>query len=439
MDPLVTTLVLILLALLGARFSFSNVSVPAGPRLLFRTGTHFLFLGFLLGPTLVGLLSGQALRQLLPLMALGLGWVGFLFGVQLDRAHLREFPWSFHLFALGQAVVAFALFAALAWVGLDSMGSGGEVSTLLVLGAAATACVSAPAGIAMVSTNFMVRGPLRRLLFYVASVDAVVGVLALQVTYALFHPTDVILGLPRVTALGWVVVASGLGVISGILFLWLTRTRVQADELVLYLLGITAFSSGAALHLQLSPLFVSMIMGAVVVNLSPDREQIYDALQKWEKPTYVVLLLLAGALLRFPTAWIVALGAGYALLRAGAKATGGLVMSRVLPLEGPPPMRVGLGLIFQGGISIAMAVSCLLTFQGMGIVDGSRVDIFFGTVILGVILAELAGPFFTTGVLRRAGEISPRVEEALARGDEAGAHQEAVRHGLSGPEGEPDA
>jgi len=49
MDPLVATLVLILLALLGSRLSFSTERIPAGPRLLFRTGTHFLVLGFLLG------------------------------------------------------------------------------------------------------------------------------------------------------------------------------------------------------------------------------------------------------------------------------------------------------------------------------------------------------------------------------------------------------
>ena len=434
MDPLVSTLVLILLALFGARWSFSNVSVPPGPRLFFRTGTHFLLLGFLLGPAVLSFMTDEALGQLFPLIALGLGWVGFLFGLQLDREYLREFPWTFHLFALGQAVVAFGIFTGLAWLGLEVAGVGGEVPTLLILGAAATACVSAPAGIAVVSTNFLVRGPVRTLLFYAASVDAVVGILALQITYALFHPADVILDLTRVAALGWVVVAAGIGVICGILFLWLTRAKVEADELVLYLLGIAAFSSGIALHLQLSPLFVSVIMGAVVANLSPDRERIFSALQKWEKPIYVVLLLLSGALLRFPTPWIVVLGVGYALLRGAAKLGGGFVLSRILPLEGPPPRRLGLGLVFQGGISIAMAVSGLLTYQGLGYGDLNAVDLLFGTVILGVILAELAGPLLATRVLRRAGEISPRVEEALARGDEQRAQKEAVRYASPGPE-----
>ena len=110
MDPLVGTLVLIFLALLGARFSFSTERVPQGPRLLFRTGTHFLLLGFLLGPSGVGLLSEAATSELSPFLALGMGWVGFHFGLQLDRASLGRFPAPYHVAAYGQAVITFFLF-----------------------------------------------------------------------------------------------------------------------------------------------------------------------------------------------------------------------------------------------------------------------------------------------------------------------------------------
>ncbi len=56
------------------------------------------------------------------------------------------------------------------------------------MGAAATASVSTPAGIALISTNYLVRGKVRDLLFFVASLDALVGITALQVTYALILP-----------------------------------------------------------------------------------------------------------------------------------------------------------------------------------------------------------------------------------------------------------
>ena len=100
---------------MGARFTFSRQRTPLGPRLLFRTGTHFLIVGFLIGPAGLGVVTEQATGQLLPFLALGLGWVGFQFGLQLDRENLRLFAASYHALAIGQAAITFALFFG--WAG----------------------------------------------------------------------------------------------------------------------------------------------------------------------------------------------------------------------------------------------------------------------------------------------------------------------------------
>lgn len=426
MDPFVPTLILILLALLGARFSFSTISIPPGPRLVFRTGTHFLFLGLALGPHALGVLTEEAVRQLFPLLGLGLGWIGFLFGLQLDRRSLRQFPPVFLILMLGQAILTFFFFLGLGWLTLLLLGQRGEVQGLLLVGAAATACISTPAGIALISTNFLVRGKVRDLLFFVASLDALVGITGLQIAYSIFPPGALVAEFSVGPDLLWIFVALGLGVVCGILFLWLTRPRPGGEELVLFLLGIAAFSSGAALQLQLSPLFVSVTMGAVVANLSPEPQRVYRVLQEWEKPIYVVFLILAGALLNFPTLWILPLALGYALIRAGGKVLGNMVMVRIIPLPFPTPKRFGLGLLPQGGISLAMAISGVLTYAGLGLGSLNAVDILFSVVVLGVILSELTGPFFTQNILVRAGEISPRVQEALRSRNKQQAHVEAM-------------
>jgi hypothetical protein len=191
--------------------------------------------------------------------------------------------------------------------------------------------------------------------------------------------------------------------------------------MVLFLLGIAAFASGAALQLQLSPLFVSVVMGSVVANFSPDPQRVFRVLHEWEKPIYVVFLLLAGALLDFSTPWIAVLALGYAILRGGGKVIGNLAMIRVLPLEVTPPRRFGLGLIPQGGISLAMAISGVLTYGGLVLNGMDAADLLFAVVVLGVLLSELAGPFFTLNILQRAGEISPKMEAALAKASAPGA------------------
>jgi Sodium/hydrogen exchanger family len=428
MEPLLSTLVLILLALLGANLSFSTEHVPSGPRLLFKTGTHFVLVGFILGPAGLELFSAEALEQLSPLLVLGLGWVGLLFGMQLDRDTLGQFPRSFHTLALVQAVLAFLFFAGVGLLGLEMIGRSTEVTRLMVWGAAATACLSTPAGIAIVSSNFLVRGNMRRLLFFVASLDAVVGIIALQVIYSLLHPTPLGQAFGAVPALGWMVVSLGLGTVCGIVFLWLTRKRPDSDELVLFLMGGAAFAAGAAMQLQLSPLFVSVVMGAVVANLSPGHRRVFRNLQRWEKPVYVVLLIMAGAFLRFPTLWIIPLAAAYVILRVGAKVAGGAIAVRMIPLPFTPPKRLGLGLMPQGGISLALAISLMLTFRGLDPDGLDAIDTLFSIVLIGVVVSELAGPVFTTAALRQAGEISPEVEQALAVGDAEEAQAQALRH-----------
>lgn len=429
MDPLLTTLVLILLALLGARFTFSTQRVPAGPRLLFRTGIHFLVLGYLLGPGGLSLLTDEAVTRLHPLVALGLGWVGLLFGMQLDRETLRQFPPGFHLLALSQATVAFGLFLLIGLAGLELIGQRGEGTTLLIVGAAATACMSTPAGVAMVSANFLVRGPVRQLLFFIASVDALVGIVALQVAYVVYHPGSVLAGVGSPPAVVWFLLAVGLGVVCGIIFVWLVRPRPGREGLVLYLLGIAALGSGVALQLQLSPIFVCVVMGAVVANLAPDPQRVFQALEKWEKPIYVVLLLLAGALVTLPTWWILPLALAYALVRLGAKWMGNVVTVPLIPLSFPVPRSLGLGLIPQGGISLALAISLVLTYSGLILPDGTRgMELLFAVIVAGVVLSELVGPVLTVRLLTSAGEISPEVVEALEEGDEERAEEEALQN-----------
>jgi hypothetical protein len=113
-----------------------------------------------------------------------------------------------------------------------------------------------------------------------------------------------------------------------------------------------------------------------------------------------------------------------------------MAMVRLLPLPFQTPKRFGLGLLPQGGISLAMAISGVLTYAGLGLGDLNAVDLLFSVVVLGVILSELTGPVFTRNVLVRAGEISPRVEEALAAGNVETAHVEAMH---PDPEGRPDS
>ena len=435
MDPVLSTLILISLALVGARISFSPANIAAGPRLLFRTGIHFIVIGFVLGPSVLDLVTREALEDLFPFFALGFGWVGFLFGMQLKRETVRAFAAHMHRFSGGQALIAFVLMTAVGLVGLLAFGHLGRVEALLVLLASATACTSAPAGVAMVSSNFLVRGPVRDVLFFAASVDGIVGIILLQLIYAGFHPPDALGPLGDLPAFAWTVLALCVGLLCGIVFVWLSRGHTAKEELVLFLMGITAFAAGAALQLQLSALFVCVVMGSVVANLVPDSGRVFRVMARWEKPAYVILLILTGALVQFSTPWIIPLAFAYGILRGSAKVVGASAMIRFGTLPFPTPRFLGLGLIPQGGISLVMALSALLTFYGLelGGVDVSQG--LFSVVVLGVVLSELVGPMLTTETLVRAGEISSGIEGELAVGNHDRTTAKAARHTSEIPNG----
>lgn len=404
METLFPTLVLILLALLGARISFSTERSGLGPRLLFRTGAHFVLVGFALGPSGLGLLTSDATEQLSPLLALGLGWVGFHFGLQLDRRTLQQFPASHHLFALGEAALAFLIFAGVGFAIARAAGVEDTVLLLLTLSAACTAAVTTPAGIAMVSASLGAKGSVRNLLLFVGSVDALIGITALQVTYALYRP-GFAEGPAALSQLLFVALALGLGVVCGIVFLWLTRSRLAPEELVLFLLGTCAFASGVALQWDLSPLFVSVIMGAVVANFSRSTERVQHLLARWEKPVYVVFLLIAGALIEIPHWLVFPIAIGYAALRFMAKWAGAGAVAGVVRFSFDVPRGVGLGLIPQGGIPIAMAVSGALMYSDLRIRGVDAEAVLFAVIVMGVALAELTGPLLATRLLDRAGAI----------------------------------
>jgi hypothetical protein len=405
MSSLAATLILIVLALVGARVSFSTEKVSPGPRLLFRTGTHFLLVGFVLGPEALGLLTPEATRGLVPFLALGLGWVGFHFGLQLDAESLRLFPARLFLLAFGQATLTFVIFGVVAFGLAAAFGLEGDRVPMLVLAAACTAAITTPAGIGMISSTFDAKGKVRDLLFFVASLDALVGIVALQVTYSLYRPQSAVAASGGLVDLRWIGAAAGLGIICGIVFIWLTRYRPTSEELMLYLLGISAFAAGAALQWGLSPLFVSVTVGAMVANLGTSRRRVLPFMQRWEKIVYVTFLLLAGALLRIPS-WVVFPAAlGYALVRAGAKVVGSAAMVRVLRLDPEIPRTLGLGLIPQGGISIAMAASGVLMYADAPIAGIDAGAAVFAVILLGVVLSELTGPFLTMALLARVGEL----------------------------------
>jgi Kef-type K+ transport system membrane component KefB len=162
---------------------------------------------------------------------------------------------------------------------------------------------------------------------------------------------------------------------------------------------MAVFSGGIALSFKLSPLFVNTLMGIVVANLPGSRNRIFNLLSRLEKPFYVVFLILAGAIWRPGSPWGLPLAVLYLVLRLIGKVSGGYLAAWTAPESSRPPPTVGLGLISQGGIAIAMVMNYYQLSSAV------VTDAVVTTVLVAVILNELASPSLAKNVLSRAGEI----------------------------------
>jgi uncharacterized membrane protein len=60
--------------------------------IFFLSGIVYIFLSLFLGKKGLNVLSPDILEGFSPLINLGLGWIGFLFGFQLEYRYLRRFP-----------------------------------------------------------------------------------------------------------------------------------------------------------------------------------------------------------------------------------------------------------------------------------------------------------------------------------------------------------
>ncbi len=404
MRLLLTALALLVISLLGARLGFRSRRASLGIRLFFSSGSHFVLIGVLVGPRVAGLVREESLAALAPFVAFGLGWIGLLFGLQFDRRALRVFTRGERLVCVAEGGISLLVLAA----GLTALGlvawPGDPGAVAAGLAGAAAGCASSPTGAAVVFGSARVRGPLSRLVSLCTSLDGAVGIVALGVVYAVVHEAAVPARL-ELGPLRWIVVPLLLATFFGWLFLSLSREKPPAEELVLFLLGLALVLAGTSLSVATSTLFAALVAGMFLANLSPLRRRVYAVMAAWEKPVHVLFLLLAGTLMSLRSWWVGAAVAAYLAVRTAGKLLGGLTAEPLLR-DQPASRSLGAGLLSQGGLSIALAVSALLVLRSR-FPDSAAVPALFDAVVLGVIGFEIIGPPAMRSVLVRGGEMEP--------------------------------
>ncbi len=375
--------VLLAVAYVGGHPRMLRLQEQIGIRGVILAGFPFVALGLIASLPAVGVLTDDVIPTLRPVLQLGLGWIGFIIGAQLDIRVLDRVPRGSAYLLLIEAIAPFgvtALACGAVMIGTFGLSLDDPAAwrDIVLLGAAAA--MTAPRKFRGFANRTWFEG--RGADVLLGQLDEIVGVVGLLFIMAYFRHDDA--STWQLPGTAWLFVTVGLGVVIGVLIFAIIRLPRSNAEFLAIVLGAIAFASGLAAVLRLSPVVVCFIAGVLVTNFpNEQRGSVFRILNHLERPIHLLFLMIAGAL------WNVSDWRGWALvpLFVACRALGkwlGVAMTRTtlggaLPAEFTERRKLVLPM---STLAIALVVS-IERFRDVGL------SWVVTAVIGGAILTEL--------------------------------------------------
>jgi len=361
------------------------------------SGAEYVVLGFLVGPGVLGLVERSTLHAFDPLANVALGWLIFVVGAMYGTTGERRVPiprlvagWLVTLFTgalVGGAVWLVLPWAAPALAPMDRI--------LLAGGVGAAGSETTRYAVRWVVERHHASGPVSELIGELAEGDDLVPLLAVAVLFAL-PPADLAIPVP-----GWglVGITVGVGVVLGAIAAALLGRTFSIAETWGVLFGVSLLGVGISERLELSTITTLFVLGLSLSILSPHRRALAAMLAPSERPVMLPALLLAGAHVDLGAAsylpFVIAAAVAARIFGKWLVGVGLLAVSRTTR---PVGLRLGLGLLPAGALSMSIGLAFALRFQGA-----------VGAVVLTAaavitLLGEFVGPSSLRAALARLGE-----------------------------------
>ncbi len=392
--------ILFLLLVVGAAYLLANVVVGRlQRRFLVLSGVEYIALGVLLGPSAALFPMFEDLTGTLPVVALATGWIGLLRGMELSRSSLRAAPRGTKRLAVGDSILTGGAVAAGAYGVLMSGWLGSYAEVDVGLAAACLGCGAATrstGSITVILNRYRVSGPTASLLRSSAKLGDAVAFFAFGMVFASFH--EDVHGAPVVLdGWLWAALSLALGAALGLLFRPFLGADDSENSRFLALVGTITFASGAGWFLSLSPLFINLILGAVLVNTTDKGAPIRETLQTTERPMSIVLMIFVGILWKAPPPDVFL--ALLAVILTG-RFVGKWVASRIAAAGGLLRHDLYRGQLGHGNGAIVMSIGAALVFQNRPLLDAA-----ISAVLVSFILHNIVAPRALRALLVDSGEI----------------------------------
>lgn len=379
---------IVLIAFLGSRFAFRRRSRLSALNFILLSGLVYLFLGLYLGERGSAILNDGVLADLTPIINFSLGWIGFLFGFQLERRYLRRFPKNYLGLSLFQSltVMLIGFVGSLFVLRIVVPASDESIRVGMAVSFGLLISLNSPILLNAAAFSMQKKGRYYYLARFLVSVSGFWALLGLSVVTSFWHfPIPISRSLQQGSVL--MVVSTAFPILLGWMFHFMTRRKTPEPELLVWLLGLVFFVSGASYTFHFPPLYVCMVLGVTFSNLTKKHEKIYRLLFQTEKPLYIILLILTGALWKFNPDYGSALLVGVLILARGlAYALSFPAFKTLFGFPWKLPFRFGMSFFSFGGIGVAFAVSLHQIYHL------PESDLFLSAALLSIFFNEIISP-----------------------------------------------
>lgn len=386
MKLLITIVIITIIAIIGSRLTFLNRKLPLGFRNIIFTGTEYIFIGVFLGKMGLNLIDPKILTSLEPFLFFGLSWIGFLFGLQFDFKCMKNLPRFFFSISAIQAVFTFIAVTPVIFFSFKVFSSLSNKTIWIISFALGSAAVcTAQCALAIVSNNYRFKNrKLFSLMHYIAGIDGIFALAFFSLTFFIF-PLSNSAGFNVMVSLRWLLMALTIGVISAFIFIILSKVRFSQQEFIVFIIGTVLLTGGLAMKTNNSPLLIGFVSGLITANFCRHRLRALEIMLHSEKSIYIIILVIIGAGWSLKFDFILIITGFYFLSRLLAKLSGVFVATRSFKSDFPVPWTTGLGLLSEGGFTIAIIISFSIFYPSLS-------DYLVTVVIISMILNEIISP-----------------------------------------------
>ncbi|MBC24278.1 MAG: hypothetical protein CMJ32_10235 [Phycisphaerae bacterium] len=316
LDIFIAVLIIVALAAISTTKRFMRLQRNRVLAALVAGGLPAFIVGVILGKNVLGVVEGETLLEVRPLVNIGLSWIGVIIGMQASRQAVRLVPKVLWKWVCLDTCTSLLISASLViivgywWFPASGFSAAWLLLPILVV---STSTIGWSPETRSLSRN-MTPGTstLASLIQGGSGLSSLIAILFFGILSHLHvrTATEEVNVMP-LAAIGDVALVIVIAVLLGLGCRWLLdRTSGRHGERVLVLLGILALLGGFSADLGLSPLLTSMIFGIIIGNMARGTKSLELLLTGGEHATAVFFYVLAGALLEtnLPVqAWVVIL------------------------------------------------------------------------------------------------------------------------------------